>query len=254
MELAALNIARSLCSLFEVFPDERGVQRVVTPLEYPGSGERVVVRVRPAEGGGFEIDENGESAMYAQMAGGDVDSDTCERWAHDLLTLSPVVFEEDETLRAFAPTERHIAPYIIRVAEAAQQLHALATSRAERKSSDFKKRLAEIVEATALRLKLPLRRDLTLPLAGGLEADHIVEAAKPIIIVAANSPTRLLEAEVIYMQFRSEKRPGRVIAIAESQQAVGKKQFERAGYYTDRTVAFEAESVERLIQQEAEAA
>ena len=41
---------------FEVHPDEDGVTRVVTPLEYVGSGDKIVVRVRP-DGHGYSIDD-----------------------------------------------------------------------------------------------------------------------------------------------------------------------------------------------------
>jgi hypothetical protein len=46
MELS-VDLKRALCELFEIHLDERGVQRIVTPLEYPGSNDRVVLRVRP---------------------------------------------------------------------------------------------------------------------------------------------------------------------------------------------------------------
>ncbi len=249
MEPTTINLSRSICSLFQVIQDEAKVQRVVTPLEYPGSGDKVVIRVRP-QNDGYQIDENGEAAFYAAMAGGDVDSENVSRWAAELLTISPVAFGDDDRLAALAPSGAHVAPYIIRVAEAAQQLYALATSRSERRASDFKERLAEIIWGASRSLKLEVSSNVTLPIAGGLEADYVIEAAKPLIIVAANSTMRLLEAEVICMQYRTEKKPGRVIAIVESQNAVGKKQFERAGYYTDRTVVFNENSIESLISLE----
>lgn len=52
------DLKRAICSLFEVYADEDGVQRIVTPLEYPGSNDRIVVRVRQSgDGQGFKIDE-----------------------------------------------------------------------------------------------------------------------------------------------------------------------------------------------------
>lgn len=249
MELISSNLQHSICQLFNVVADERGVQRVITPLEYPNSGDQIVIRVRPSESG-FQIDENGDAALNAAMAGGDIDSDAISRWAEDLMGNSPVQFQSNEVLAAYAPSEKHIAPYIIRVAEAAQQLHAIATSKAERKSSDFKSRLENIVWASALHYEREIRKNEVLPIAGGLEADHFIVSETPIIIVAASSPARLLEAEVIFMQYRAENRAGRVIAVAESQAAVGKKQFERAGYYTDRTVAFDEYAVGAMLDRE----
>ena len=57
---------------------------------------------------------------------------------------------------------------------------------------------------------------------------------RPLIVIAASSAARLLEAEVIHMQYLYTQQPGFVLAIAESEQAVGKKQFKRANFYTGK--------------------
>jgi hypothetical protein len=240
------NLKQAICSLFEVYSDKSGVQRVVTPLEYPGSNDQVVVRVRPVEGG-FSIDENGESAFYASLSGGDIEAEAVERWAAELLT--PVTFTDDEVIKAFTSDERLVAPYVFRVAEAAQQLHAIATCRAERQVSDFRDRVKEIVQEIAKALHVEVESNKELPIAGGLTADHVLSTKIPLIIVTATSATRLLEAEVIFMQYRSEKKPAYVLAIAENQQSVGKKQYERANYYTDKTVIFNPDSLRQLVAQ-----
>jgi len=245
------SIKQAICSLFEVHPDEKGVQRVITPLEYPGSNDQIVVRVRPSnDGHGFFIDENGEAAFYASLNGGNAESDAVSRWSDTLSLQSPVKFSADEVISVFAKDERLIAPYIFRVAEAAQQLHAIATSRAERQESDFKERVKEIVEEIAAKVELQFASDVELPIAGGLRADHVIGETKPLIIIAAASATRLLEAEVIYMQYREEKMSGYVLAIAESQLAVGRAQYERAGYYTNKTVIFNGSALGKLISTE----
>lgn len=242
------DLKRSICSLFEVHADEGGVQRVVTPLEYPGSSDQIVVRVRPSgDGRGFVVDENGEAAFYAGLNGGDVDSDAVGRWAEELSSVSPVQFTKDEKISVFASSERLIAPYVFRVAEAAQQLHAIATSRADRQASDFKERLKLIVQEIAKEVKLTCQSDVELPIAGGLKADHVLGTDKPIIIIAATSATRLLEAEVIYMQYRADDKPGYVLAVAESQIAVGKKQYERAAYYTNKAVIYQEDAFRKLV-------
>jgi hypothetical protein len=241
-----LSLKQSICALFEVHQDENGVQRVVTPLEYGTSGDRVVVRVRPTETG-FSIDENGEAAMYAGFAGGDVESEAVDRWSEDLSTWSPVTFGEDEYLRAFAGDERLVTPYVFRVAEAAQQLHTIAVAKGDRKASDFKDRVAEIIQAITGSLGLSMESDVELPIVGGLRADHVIAAKKPLIIIAATSARRLLEAEVIYMQYRAESKPGVILAIAESQKAVGQRQFERANYYTDKTVVYSPDALRHLV-------
>jgi hypothetical protein len=47
MDILVDDIKRSICSLFEVYAGEKGVQRIVTPIEYAGTSDRVVVRIRP---------------------------------------------------------------------------------------------------------------------------------------------------------------------------------------------------------------
>jgi hypothetical protein len=242
------NLKQAICSLFEVHSDDDGVQRIVTPLEYPGSSDNIVVRVRPSsDGKGFVIDENGEAALYSSLNGGDIESDAIGRWAEELSTVSPVEFTEDEKLSVYAKHERLIAPYIFRVAEAAQQLYAIATARADRQASDFKERVKQVIEEISKELEMSFKSDVELPIAGGLKADHVLEADKPIIVIAATSPTRLLEAEVIYMQYRADKKAGYVLAVAESQATVGKKQYERAAYYTDKVVVFNPDAFGKLF-------
>jgi hypothetical protein len=242
------GLKRAICALFEVHADEGGVQRVVTPLEYPGSHDRIVVRVRPiGEGTSFTIDENGEAAFYACLNGGHVDSEVVNRWAAELATLSPAKFLENEKIAALATHERLIAPYIFRVAEAAQQLHAIATARASRQESDFKERVKQVVQEVAANLNIHHSTDVELPIAGGLIADHMLGHSCPLLIITATSATRLLEAEVIYMQYRAEAKKGFVLAVAESQESVGKKQYERSNYYTHKAVIFNRDALGSLI-------
>ena len=247
MELTT-DIKRAICSLFEVHDDEHGVQRIVTPLEYSGSGDRIVIRVRPRDGG-YLIVENGDAALCASMAGGDVESDSVGRWSDELKHVSPVLLGDDEVLRATANDPRLIAPYVFRVAEAAQQLHAIATSRAERQSSNFRDLLSDSIKRVATELHVGHESDVALPITGGLKADHVLAFNRPMIIVAATSATRLLEAEVMYMQYRAEQKQGFVLAVAGSQASVGKTQFERAAYFTDRTVVFDNGALRQMIHQ-----
>lgn len=248
----ANDLKRAICSLFEVHADDDGVQRVVTPLEYPGSSDQIVVRVRPSKDGhGFDIDENGEAAFYAGLNGGDPESDAVDRWAEDLSTVSPVRFTDDEKLVAYASNDRLIAPYIFRVAEAAQQLHSIATARSDRQASDFKERVKQVVDEIAKETRLKYESNVDLPIAGGLKADHVLGLQSPLIIIAATSATRLLEAEVIYMQYRADNKPGYVLAVAESQLSVGKKQYERAAYYTSKAVIYNPDAFRKLISSEA---
>ncbi len=247
MELT-LNLKHAICSLFDVHADEQGVQRIVTPLEYSGSGDRIVVRIRPTTEG-YQIDENGEAALYASMAGGDVGAEVVARWAEEMSGHTPVSFNEDETLAAIARDERLVPSYIFRVAESAQQLYALASARPTRQASKLKEMVAAAVHDAACSMGVSYKSDVPLEIAGDFVADHIVETQTPLIIIAASGIQRLLEAEIIHMQYRMDKIPATVIAAVESQKSVGgTKQFERANYYTSKTVTFNSNHFESLVK------
>ncbi len=247
MELS-LDLKRAIYALFEVHEDERGVQRIITPLEYAGSHDQVVLRARPV-GDHWRVDENGEAALYARMNGGDVESDLVQRWTGQLEQTSQIDFDEDETLTAKVLDSRLLAPTLFRVASAAQQLYALATAHKEREASDFKEQVAQIVTEVCMALNVSVQHNARLPISGDLEADHLIgDDSNPIIVIAATSAKRLLEAEVIHMQYQLTKTPGFVLAVAESQKAVGVKQFNRANYYTGKTVQFSPIDFAQLLR------
>jgi hypothetical protein len=247
-----VTLNQSICALFQVHQDDETLQRVITPFEYTGMGDNVVVRVRKRMHG-WQVDDNGEAAFFASMAGGDIEADGITRWLDDGITKPAQYNAEDESIVAEVDNEALIATAIFRVAQASQTLYALATNRAERQStSDFKERLSETIVAAAEQLKMPLRRDVELSIAGNLTADYVIDAESPLIIIAASSATRLLEAELIYLQYQNTKEKCFVLAVAENQKSVGIKQFERANYYTDKTVSFNPSDLPKLIQSSAQ--
>lgn len=240
------NIKHAICAAFDVHEDAGGIQRVVTPMEYAGVGDKIVVRVRPF-GDGWRIDENGEAAFYASMAGADLESETVSRWLQEL--PAPVIFDKDETLLANTNDARLVVPYIFRVADAAQQLHAIATARTDRAADDFKAKVAKAIHEVAEANAWAIEDRKQLPIQGGFEADHYLQPndAPPLIVVTASSNARLLEAELIYMAYRQERKPGKILAVVKSQEAVTKKQFERSGYYTDKAVVFQPGAMSALL-------
>lgn len=249
--MTTINLKRDICSLFEVHDDEKGVQRIVTPLEYSGSGDHVVVRVRPKEGF-FQIDENGEAAFLAALNGGNTDKEVISRWVADLADSNNIKFDEDEIIHAEIKNEKLIAPYVIKVAAAAQQLYSMAVSRPERQANDFREQITEVVSAIVKSLNLAWEKDVSLPIVGDLKADHVLgQKDNPLIIVAASTTARLLEAEVIHMQYRLEERKGYVLAIVQDQASVTKKQYERAEYFTDKTVVFNQQNLGTLLKMQA---
>jgi hypothetical protein len=247
MELTT-DLKRDICALFDVFKEASGTQRVVTPLEYPGSGDRVVVRARP-RADHWVIDENGEAAMFARMSGGELSSDSIKRWAANLVQTTRIELDADEQLTTKIEDPRLIAPTLFHVAAAAQQLFALATSAKERETSQFKEQVSSIVLEVCGDLNVPVRSNVILPVMGDMEADHLIgDEGNPLILVIANSTARLMEAELIHMQYRASNTKGYVLAVAENQAAVGVKHFNRANYFTGKTVAFNGSDLSQLLR------
>ena len=52
------------------------------------------------------------------------------------------------------------------------------------------------------------------------------------------------------MQYRYTKQRGFILAVAESEKVVGKKQFHRANYYTGKTVEFSACDFGQLLREQ----
>lgn len=232
-------------SLFDVKTDG-SVSRVIMPVEYQGSGDNVIIRVRKRDNG-YLIDDNGEAAFNVRLAGFEPNNDLMAQYKETFFKTSPVEFDEDgETISAFTGEEKLIAPYVFRVAEAAQAYYSISTARALRENSGFKEALREVIKSIVDEKEL--KTDFTLPIVGGWTADFYIEKDVPLIIIAATSTQRLLEAQMIYMQYKMEAKGGKVFAIAEKQQAVGKKQFERANYFTDKTVVFDKNNLPELLK------
>lgn len=164
-----VNLQAELGSLFEVHAEEHGAQRVMTPFEFPGTGDRIIVRVRHHKEG-YLIDENGEACFRANMAGGDTESDEIARWAEALASYGCVNLLKDETLAATTHDARQVALLTLRVAEAAQQLYAISTACTDPRSGDFATQLANLERVARKSLKVPFNSGVVLPGSGRVAA------------------------------------------------------------------------------------
>jgi len=241
------NIKHSLCALFDVTETADGGWCIVTPMQYSGSNDHVVIHIRSTVSG-WAIHDNGDAVMNANLLGYDVRIEAVDRWCEEMKLYGPAKYDPDEEMVvAYTDNENLLAPYVFRVAEAAQQLFTIATQRPERRPSMFKERVESVVESVAASLGKDVQHDVDLPIAGGLTADFVVDQEEPLIVIAATSVARLMEAELIFMQYRHQKMPGFILAVAESPNAVGRKQFDRANYYTGKTVSFDQNHLAELV-------
>jgi hypothetical protein len=243
-----LDFKRSLCGLFDVQATDDGM-RVVTPLCYRAEGDQIVVRVRRLPDGGWRLDENGEAAFNASLSGAPIESDAMARWADGLNEQGRVTFDlEAEELSSHVFEETQLAPAVLRLAEAAHELYSVATAaRVDRKAGDLKQRVVTAAVEAALRMKRPYATDVELPISGGFVADVYIESDIPLIVIAAATTPRLLEAEITHMQYRAQRLPGYVLAVVDANQGIPRKQVERANYYTGKTVSYAHRDLEQFI-------
>ena len=244
------NIKSLICGLFDVIPDEKGVLRVVTPMEYIGTKDKVVIRIRPIEGDQYKIDDNGDAMFYASMANADIESEVVTKWMADLPSNFPVT-SEDEVIFTITNDQAKIAQLVIKVAQISQEFYAISTSRTrgQRSAEAFKIKVRDAVYAAAATSGAEVSSDVSLDdISGDFVADHMIAGENGnLIVIAATGVQRLLEAELIHTTYERENIPTKVIAAVESQETVGKKQFERAAYFTDTTAVFSPQNFPRLI-------
>jgi Domain of unknown function DUF1828 len=121
------DIKQCICGLFEVTGTEDNGWCVVTPMQYTGSNDHVVVHIQQAANG-WTLHDHGEAILNANLLGFDTATEALERWASDLNDHGPVCYAaETELLSASTNNHNLFAPYLFRVAEAALGLFTIAT-------------------------------------------------------------------------------------------------------------------------------
>ncbi|WP_295429002.1 hypothetical protein [uncultured Thiodictyon sp.] len=115
---------------------------------------------------------------------------------------------------------------------------ALACLRRARTVSDFRERVVQVVQAAAASLGVEARLDVPVDESQSLRADVYLLSRVPLIVIAATSAQRLMEAEIIWLDAARRQEPAYVLATVEDARAVGINQYTQANYYTDKTVEF----------------
>lgn len=210
--------------------------RLVTPWCYD-DGDQVVVFAR-REGINWRFDDNGEGLFRLAAAGVDPESDRVQARLAAFPSLMDVHLADDrESLYAVAlPGEAERAA--LAVAEASAQVLALSALRQVAQPSDFRPRVVSIVEDVARRFGIEARRDVATDESQSLLADVYLCSPTPVLVIAATSTQRLMEAEIIWLDAARRQAPAYVLATVESARAIGINQYTRANYYTDKTVEF----------------
>ena len=214
-----------------------GGSHIITPWRYD-DGDHVVIYVT-RHGRLWRLDDNGEAAFRLAGAGVDVDADRVQARASSLKHLLGVEWDSDEEQFSITvDSEEKIRQAALAVAEAAVQMMALAALRTERQSSDFRERVIGIVEEVASSANIESRRNVPVDESGTLTVDLYLASQRPLMFIAATTPSRLMEAEIIWLDATRRGEDAYVLVAIENVRKVGLAQYTRANYYTDKTVEF----------------
>lgn len=220
-----------LCGAFQISEDE-GTFLVQTPFGLD-SNDSLVLRLRP-EGGSLRVDDNGETLLSLSMAGVAPDSDRV------LEIANGIEFDEDDgSLIARSDKPDNIADAVFSVVSAALRVHGACRPRLRPVPSDFRERVLAALTNVANESGVSMVTDHLVEQAGNLTVDALLGDATPLLVVAANSVERLMEAELIFLRRQLEKSPGFVCAVVPSAKTIGQKHFSRANYYTDKALEFD---------------
>ncbi|MEQ6342308.1 MAG: DUF1828 domain-containing protein [Gammaproteobacteria bacterium] len=210
--------------------------QLITPFHFD-DGDNIVIFARRLSQG-WQLDDNGEALFRLAASGVDPESERVQARIADLQSLLGVCCDQDgETLYSLADNIT-IAERAFAVAEAASQLVALSCLRQTRQTSGFRERIMDIVEQVAKSANIIMRRDVAADESKSIFVDAYLVVPRPVLIVAATSAQRLMEAEIIFLDCARRKESAYVLALVEDVRAIGVKQYTRANYYTDKTVEF----------------
>ena len=220
-----------LCGAFRI--DQEGETFLVRTPFGVDFNDDLVVRVRP-DGDAWRVDDNGDTLLALALAGA---APEAERVAE----LAPgVEFDEDDgSLIARPATPDGIADAVFAVAGAALRVHGACRPRSRPVPTDFRERVLAALKDVAAETGVSLQFDQVVEEAGSLVADAVLGESSPLLVIAASSVERLMEAELIYLRRKLGSTPGFVCAVVPSAKAIGQKHYSRANYYTDKALEFD---------------
>lgn len=227
--------AQDFCQNFQWVESPEG-GRLVTSWRYD-DGDQVVIFATRTEAG-WKLDDNGESLFRLAAAGVDPESERVKERLAAFPSLLGVRLDDDgESLSANA-TPATFEQTAMAVAEASAQIQGLSVLRQSRQVSDFRDRVVKIVEEVARTAGIETRSNVPADESQTLFTDVYVCSPTPLLIIAATTPQRLMEAEMIWLDAARRQDRVYVLATVENARSVGFYQYTRANYYTDKTVEF----------------
>jgi hypothetical protein len=231
-----LNLLRQvLCGAFDL-STEGDTCLIGTPFQIDYN-DRLVLRIRKGQGS-YRVDDNGDTAFALMLAGVDTDPDRLSELVQ--LPKAVQIDSADSSLYVQAETLETAAESVWSITAHALRLHEAAKPRLRQAPSDFRDRVVMLLESIARQENVPILFDHVVEKTGSIIADVVIGSeSAPLLVFAAPSPERLMEAELVYLRRKLHPAPGYVCAVVPSARAVGQKHFSRANYYTDKTLEFD---------------
>lgn len=239
----------NICQLFKVRPNvEEGVSIVETPLTYIGTNDNAVVHIQPLPKGRFRVDDGGNADWFASTAGYDFENNSVSYFIKQYSDLLDVHVDENGDVYSYAKDENDLSIKILRVAQFSVSLHSKAVLRQEKVNSAFKEELREAI--LSVMKEDEIKEQYTVPDSHDLVADYLLHRSNssPIYIIAASDKSRLLEAELLSVQLKSQKRKEKVIAVVESQRKVSQSEYERSSFFLEKSLVFNKELLPDMLQ------
>lgn len=220
-----------LCGAFRISQEGQSLL-VHTPFGLDFSDD-LVLRLRP-DGESMRVDDNGDTLLSLSMAGVVPDADRVRDIAPSI-----EIDEADGSLIAHAASLDAVADAVFAVASAALRVHGACRPRPRAETSDFRDRVLSMLSEVAIEAGVLMEIDQVVEEAGSLTADAVLGITNPLLVIAATSVERLMEAELIFLRRQLGKVPGFVCAVVPSAKLIGQKHFSRANYYTDKALEFD---------------
>lgn len=245
------QIKNSICALFDVQQD--GDTLVVsTPLNTSGE-DKVHIYITPTENNLWRIDDNGETAFAAAMAGVNTRTEQFKTAVEaSIYGSSPLLtWDDDDEFFSIVTNFHDIGVNCLALAHAASRLYlSTTTPKKIKEKSDFKERIVGIINSIAEETKLDIEIDT--PVTNDLLiADCRLDTPVPTYVVVATSAIRLGDAELMHSRLQLAQEPGYVLAVVEDVKSVGKSHYTRATYLTDKTVQWDSLMFNALIKDRA---
>jgi hypothetical protein len=233
-------MALDLCKELRVKPIQGGFL-VETPFKYYDR-DSVIVFGRELGPNAFRVSDNGDAAERLSFDGIDTGSERITRWLTEAKGHFSVEWDDEGQEFWTDCSASDLASAVFRVAEAATQLQAMTVTRESHRESTFKAEMLSILREVAREVNVEVHFDV--PVVSHFVADALFLTPKPLAVVLAPTKDRLMEAELMWSTVQRNGDPTVVYVVVESVEKVGRKEHERAAFFTDKVLPFAGYSSE----------